>query len=123
MAGNGLLPFSDDAQTIEALSLREVLSWAKDQGMVNVVFEIDAQSIVKALPSCSTDTSYSGMILQDCNAFLSAIGAAHLVFVKRYANMVAHSLARAACSKPGLQQWTLSPPDLIVDVLFADLIS
>ena len=93
MAGHGLLPFVDDAQTIEALGLREVLSWMKNQGMTNVVLEIDAQSIVQAPPSCATDTSYLGIILQDCNGFLSAIIKAHVVFVKRSANMVAHTLA------------------------------
>ena len=73
MAGNGPLPVTEDAQTTEALSLREALSWVKDRGMTNVVFEIDAQTIVKALPSCSIDTLYLGINLQDCNEFLSAM--------------------------------------------------
>ena len=50
------------------------------KGMTNVMLEIDAQSIVKALSSCATDTSYLGIILLDCNGFLSAVGKAH-VFV------------------------------------------
>ena len=42
VAGNGLLLVTEDAQTTETLSLRETLSWVKDRGMTNVVFEIDA---------------------------------------------------------------------------------
>ena len=86
----------------EALSLREALSWVKNQGMINVIFEIDAQSAVLGLHKCHLDNLYLGNILQDCNQLLCAISNAHLVFVKRFTNNVAHCLAQASCSLSGL---------------------
>ena len=102
-----------DATIAKTLSLREALSWVKDQGITNVIFEIDAQSVVLGLHKCLLGNSYLGIILQDCNQLLCAIGNAHLVFVKRSVNNVAHCLARASCSLSYLQQWNMSPPDFI----------
>ena len=56
-----------------------------------------------------------GIILLDCNEFLSAMCNARIVFVKRSANMVAHALARTTCSSSDPR--SLSPPNFIVDVL------
>ena len=87
-----------DTTIAEALSLLEALSWMKNQGMTNVIFEIDAQYVVLGLHKCHLDNSYLGIILQDCNQLLCVIGNAHLVFVKMSANNVAHCLAQASCS-------------------------
>ena len=38
-----------EAIIAEALNLHEALSWVKNQGMTNVIFEIDAQYVVLGL--------------------------------------------------------------------------
>ena len=45
-----------DVTIEEALRLREALSWVKNQGMTNVIFEIDARSMVLRLHKCHLDT-------------------------------------------------------------------
>ena len=56
--------------------------------------ESDALTIVKAILEPHQFISYAGLILDDCKQLLSSINEVIVSFVKRYANMVAHLLAR-----------------------------
>ena len=82
----------------EAVALLEALHFADANRWDRVVFESDSSTLVQALSSpCQGDSEFyaivSSIIYQ-----LSLHSNFEVKFVRRQANMVAHSLARAACS-------------------------
>ena len=82
----------------EAVALLEALHFADANIWDRVVFESDSSTLVQALSSpCKGDSEFyaivSSIIYQ-----LSLHSNFEVKFVRRQANMAAHSLARAACS-------------------------
>ncbi|KAM7529300.1 hypothetical protein LguiB_032710 [Lonicera macranthoides] len=61
------------------------------------------------------------LIIQDCISLRKDIDQCTVSFVRRSANVAAHTLARAAISIIGQECWDPSPPSLILDVLYADI--
>ena len=51
-----------------------------------------------------------GLIIEDCRALVKIIGEVQFSFVRRSANLAAHSVARASGSLSGLQEWNIVPP-------------
>uniref|UniRef100_A0A803QH35 RNase H type-1 domain-containing protein n=1 Tax=Cannabis sativa TaxID=3483 RepID=A0A803QH35_CANSA len=85
----------------EALGVKEALSWIKEKGWIGVYVETDCLSVTQALRSATNMISLFGSIINDCKAILSELSNDSVYFIKRSANMVAHSFARAANLYPG----------------------
>ena len=99
----------------EAISFREALSWLCDKHLDNVVIKTDAQQIVMGLHGVK-DSSYTGLIIDDCLYFLKHFSNLSFYFVRKSTNIVAHECARAALCNPSLQEWE-SPLDFSFHVL------
>ena len=110
------------ADVVEALGVREALSWIKDRGQTKVIIETDCLRVVQAMRSRDVDFSHFGLIIQDCTFILATLRDVKVVFVRRSANSVAHTLVRAAVSMSGFHVWGYTPPDCIASLLHADLI-
>lgn len=112
-----------DPSIAEGMGLREALSWIKMKQMSNVIVEMDAQIIVKAMHNYASSASYLGLVIDDCKDISRSITNLCVVFVKRSANQVAHLLARVSGSMSGLMFWGSNPPSFLLAALAADISS
>uniref|UniRef100_A0A803QG24 RNase H type-1 domain-containing protein n=1 Tax=Cannabis sativa TaxID=3483 RepID=A0A803QG24_CANSA len=91
---------SFSAEVVEALEVKEALSWLKDKGWNMVEVETDSLLTVQEIFNQQQMTSVFGLITHDCKSFLSSLSNVSLRFVKRSANKVAHYVARRSCFYP-----------------------
>lgn len=85
------------------------------------MLESNSQGFVQAFHSSALDLSSSGLLVSDCKSIVKDITSCKVVFIRRSANIVAHTLARAALSMSGHEEWIGVPPLIISDVLCSDL--
>ncbi|KAM6585542.1 hypothetical protein CsatB_012544 [Cannabis sativa] len=83
-----------DASTVEALSIKEALSWIKSKNWQNVEIESDSMISVQGIRGNQMINSLFGLILHDCQILLSSLPFVSLRFIRRSANRVAHVVAR-----------------------------
>jgi ribonuclease HI len=84
----------------EALALHEALKAMHIRGISQVVFESDAKSVVDALHYYRGGNSEFSLLIGHINNLLLSSPNFSVKFIKRQANMVAHTLARVAVSWP-----------------------
>lgn len=106
---------------MEALGLKEALSWTKRLGFKRCVFETDAKLLVDAIREVK-GCAYFHTIVLDCVELLKHFDHVLVEFVYKSANEVAHKLARATHSMSDVQEWLGVPPSFIHDALSIDLI-
>ena len=94
----------------EALGIREALSWLKELQFPCVVIEMDCLQVFRTLVENFSGPNGFGLIMEDCQTLSKFIGEVHFSFVRRYANLTAHSVARVASSILGPQEWKCVPP-------------
>lgn len=104
---------------IEAIALREALSWTKEWRRNKCIFECDAKGVVEAIKE-GGGCSYFHTIIEDCREILKHFNEVLVVFCYRSANMVAHLLAQATCSMSGTQEWLVTAPDFIICTIAAE---
>ncbi|XVE88930.1 hypothetical protein DITRI_Ditri19aG0109600 [Diplodiscus trichospermus] len=88
------LPGLPRVHECEALTLQEALSWVRDLGYSQVIFETDSKMVIDGLHANSPNHSEFGTILSSCNSDLSAEPYFKVKYVRRTANATAHLLAR-----------------------------
>jgi ribonuclease HI len=84
----------------EAIALLEALRELEQRGLSQVIIEIDSKSLVDAIQHIHVGRSEFSSIVCHINNTLLLNPIFLVRFVKRQANIVAHSLARAAISWP-----------------------
>jgi ribonuclease HI len=84
----------------ESLALIEALHALQQQGITHVIVETDSKSVVDAIQHVRGGSSEFSFLISQINNILSCNPNFVVKFVKRQANMVAHTLARAAISQP-----------------------
>ncbi|KAM6584020.1 hypothetical protein CsatB_011022 [Cannabis sativa] len=89
------------AEVIEALGIKEALSWIKGKNWENVVLESDSLLSVQAIRSNQKMSSTFGIVIEDCRLLFSSLNNVKIRFVKRSANRVAHAIARQSRFIPG----------------------
>jgi ribonuclease HI len=82
----------------EGLALLEAIILITSQGLNNVIFESDSQSIVNVVNANFDGNSEHCSIVTCIRQLLSSFTNFKVKFIRRQANMVAHTLARAAIS-------------------------
>jgi ribonuclease HI len=82
----------------ESIALLEALKVMVQRGYSHVIFETDSKSVVDAIHHFRSGHSEFSFIVSNINNILSCNQNFMVKFVKRQANMVAHTLARAAIS-------------------------
>ncbi|KAK2433837.1 hypothetical protein QL285_019052 [Trifolium repens] len=82
----------------EALALFEAMSTLQLQGYTNVIFETDAHNIVNAIRSRKQGVSEFSVIINKIKRLLSLFSGFEVKPIRRQANRVAHTIARAALS-------------------------
>ena len=82
----------------EAIALLEALHFADANRWNRVIFKSDSSTLVQALSSPSDGNSEFYAIVSSIIYQLYLQSNFKVKFVRRQANMIAHTLARAACS-------------------------
>ncbi|KAM6546616.1 hypothetical protein CsatB_027352 [Cannabis sativa] len=81
---------------VEAIGIKEALSWIKTNGWNGVILESDCLRVISDIQCNKHMVSPYGHIISECKALCAEIGNISLSFVKRSSNRVAHSLARSS---------------------------
>ncbi|XP_060972219.1 uncharacterized protein LOC133038174 [Cannabis sativa] len=106
----------------EAIGIREALSWIKDSRWQDVYVETDCLNVVQAI-HCSTEMiSLFGLVIKDCKTLLANLNNVSVSFIKRSANVVAHSFARAAILYPDCSFSLESVPTELLPSLVAEVV-
>jgi ribonuclease HI len=82
----------------EALALLEAMTTLQLRGYNNVIFETDAQNIVGAIRSRKQGVSEFSAIINKIRCVLSLVPGFEVKPIRRQANRIAHTIARAALS-------------------------
>jgi ribonuclease HI len=82
----------------ESIALLEALKVMRQRGISQVIFETDSKSVVDAIHHFHGGSSEFSVIISNINNILSCNPNFMVKFIRRQANMVAHTLARAAIS-------------------------
>uniref|UniRef100_A0A803PF51 RNase H type-1 domain-containing protein n=1 Tax=Cannabis sativa TaxID=3483 RepID=A0A803PF51_CANSA len=105
----------------EAIGIREVLSWLKENRWPQVYIETDSLCVVQAIHSSTDMISLFGSVIQDCKTMLASLNNVVISFVKRSVNVVAHSFARAARLYPDCTCSLETVPTELLPCLVADV--
>uniref|UniRef100_A0A803NYG4 Reverse transcriptase domain-containing protein n=1 Tax=Cannabis sativa TaxID=3483 RepID=A0A803NYG4_CANSA len=81
-------------EVVEAIGVKEALSWIKTKGWGKVEIETDSMLTVQAIRTSHTMSSVFGVVVNDCKHLLSSSPHVSVNFIKRSANRVAHYVAR-----------------------------
>ena len=99
------IKISCSAITMEALACHRAMIFAKDEGVMDCIFEGDAKNIIKAiLASYSSHPEY-GIVISDILKLAGVFSFCNFSHVKRLGNSIAHFLARYSKSRCELQVW------------------
>ncbi|XP_058783600.1 uncharacterized protein LOC131658309 [Vicia villosa] len=94
----------------EALALKEAIQGAITNHLDKVIFESDALKVVQAIHSNHCGNSEFSVIILSTQSLLQIYSNFEVKFVKRQANMVAHSLANVAISWSRRSSFNVPPP-------------
>ncbi|XP_060962076.1 uncharacterized protein LOC133032219 [Cannabis sativa] len=83
-----------DAEVVEAMGVKEALSWIKSKNWSDVEIETDSMLTVQGIRSNYTLNSIFGLIIHDCQLLFSSLNNVRICFIRRSANRVAHVVAR-----------------------------
>jgi len=92
--------FSSSPAEAEALGLLEAIKLVVARGFPFVIFESDCKFVVDAVNSSQVPHNEIGDIISRCQDLLSSHSQFIVSYVRRQANKVAHSIARASLSHP-----------------------
>uniref|UniRef100_A0A803QD58 RNase H type-1 domain-containing protein n=1 Tax=Cannabis sativa TaxID=3483 RepID=A0A803QD58_CANSA len=106
---------------VEAIGVKEALSWIKTKGWEHVILETDSLVVVQALQSNVVMQSLFGSTITYCRNLLKSLPYVNVCFVKRSANNAAHCLARGACFWLDCIFVGSNVPDAINNAVMADL--
>jgi hypothetical protein len=84
----------------EAIALKEAICEVRQRGFSHIIFESDSKIVVDAITTTHVGTFEFSAVISHIKSLLLLCPNFEVKFVKRQANMVAHSLARAAYSMP-----------------------
>ncbi|CAI9773810.1 unnamed protein product [Fraxinus pennsylvanica] len=110
-----------DPLIAEALGVREALSWLKVRFPAVQIIEMDSLLVYNALQKYEVDNSYFGLLIEECRFLALDMPNVKFSWVRRSANQVAHTLAKAASSFHDTIEWSNYSPLFISNVLLADL--
>lgn len=79
----------------EVMAIKESLSWAMESDVQKILNESDCLVIVQAIRNKVPMFFLVGLVIEECRELLCSQKNVSLLFIKRSANVAAHSLARA----------------------------
>jgi len=93
----------------KALGLKEAILWLGELGLSNVHIELDCKLVTDDIVDRTNNHAEFGNIMLTCRSFLTYFPNFKISFVRRQANFVAHTLARASKVYASCQVFDLIP--------------
>uniref|UniRef100_A0A803PSK2 RNase H type-1 domain-containing protein n=1 Tax=Cannabis sativa TaxID=3483 RepID=A0A803PSK2_CANSA len=107
---------------VEAIGIKEALSWIKNMGWTNVIVESDYHlRVINDLKKSKIMASLYGHIISDCKALLANVSSVSFNFIKWSANKVAHVLARSSLVEVDHTFSSITLPTVIASLILEDL--
>jgi hypothetical protein len=103
----------------EAMAVRLALSFARGEGMDNLIIASDCLSVVQSAKASTTDRSFCGPMLEDIKPRMSLFSSCSIRHVYRGQNVGAHCLARSS-EDISMSVWRGVPPECIQDTVSID---
>lgn len=104
---------------VEVWGVYEALEWLEDLQINNADVETDSQLTVNTLRKDMKYNLEVGDVLEDCRSILRSNPNVLIFFVKRLANMVAHSLVRVPC-RVNCHNIFMSPPSVVLETIMLE---
>jgi ribonuclease HI len=98
LAGTNIVNSSYSVVEGEALAIIEAMEELSYRGLQSVIFESDSKQVVDAISSTQNGISEFSILIAHIQTLLSSHNYFEVKYIKRQANNVAHTLARAAYS-------------------------
>ncbi|XP_023918538.1 uncharacterized protein LOC112030088 [Quercus suber] len=105
-----IIPLPTFVEMVEVLAARRALIFAKELGFEKVILEGDSEIAIRAMKSDAYSATPFGHIVSDIKALSSHFRCLIFQHTCRQRNLVAHSLARAACNFPPFYTWMEEVP-------------
>uniref|UniRef100_A0A803NKP8 RNase H type-1 domain-containing protein n=1 Tax=Cannabis sativa TaxID=3483 RepID=A0A803NKP8_CANSA len=113
---------STTPELVEAMGVKEALSWIKRNQPCKVILETDCLVFIQALRSSIEMIFMFGQVVKDCKVLLKELKSVSIFFIRRSTNKVAHSFARASLFYPDCTFNMGSVPIDLLPVLVAEVI-
>ena len=107
----------------KAKAMHEAISFAKDIGLQDVIFETNSTTILNALNDISTAPTSIDNVIQDTHHSLQAFRKTQVQHVKRLGNRPAHTLAHHAKGIDDFVTWIEETSPCIEPFVFQDALS
>uniref|UniRef100_A0A803PKE1 RNase H type-1 domain-containing protein n=1 Tax=Cannabis sativa TaxID=3483 RepID=A0A803PKE1_CANSA len=107
---------------VEAIGIKEALSWIKANAWTNVVVESDCLRVIRDIQKSKHMASPYSHIISECLTLCLDIVGVSFNFVKRSANKVAHVLARSSLSEADCTLSRDALPIVVASLILDDLI-
>jgi hypothetical protein len=117
-----LLGIARDPTVAEAIAARRVVQFGCNMGFDSIELEGDAREIILALGSSVEADSIYGNTVYEARQMLETFLSWRVSHMRREGNMAAHLLAKFAISQQSQRVWLNSCPNVLVNVVNADLI-
>ena len=92
------------------MTVHEALSWMKNLKISKVILEIDCLNVYSPLITQTPNPNGFGLIIEDCQELVKLVGEVRFSFVRRSANVAAHTIIRVEGSMSGHGEWRFVPP-------------
>uniref|UniRef100_A0A7N2M6W5 RNase H type-1 domain-containing protein n=1 Tax=Quercus lobata TaxID=97700 RepID=A0A7N2M6W5_QUELO len=116
-------PWVTDSLEAEALACRTALEFAVDIGLSDIVIEGDCVQVINAIKADRGNLSQLGHVIEDIQVLISGLRWVKVRWVKRSANLVAHSLAWYAKNISNDVIWLEDDPPPTLEPLFHDCLA
>jgi hypothetical protein len=103
----------------EAMAVRLAFSFARGEGMDNLIIAFDCLSVVQSAKASTTDRSFCGPVLEDIKSLMSSFSSCSIHHVYRGRNVAAHCLARSS-EDSSMSVWRGVPLECIQDTIYID---
>ncbi|XP_075640412.1 uncharacterized protein LOC142612181 [Castanea sativa] len=107
----------------EVLACRKALEFAVDIGFAEMVIEGDCVQVINAINSSGVNLSRLGHVIEDIQVLTSGLRWTEVRWVKRSANLVAHSLACLAKNISNDVIWLEDSPQPALESLYHDCLA
>nr|POE91501.1 hypothetical protein CFP56_14609 [Quercus suber] len=117
------IPLPTSMEMVEVLAARRTLLFAKELGFEKVILEGDFEIAIQAMKNDAFSAAPFGHIVSDIKALSSHFRCLTFQHTCRQGNLVAHSLARAACNFPHFCTWIEEVPVSSSSLYLAEIIN
>ncbi|XP_038718208.1 uncharacterized protein LOC120011213 [Tripterygium wilfordii] len=109
-----------DPTLAEALACLQAVKLSSELGFTELIFEGDSAVIVNAINGSVPTRAVWSKVIEEIKRLLGYFMSWKVVFVRRTANLAAHSMAKHALLVQDMQVWIEEVPSSVVNIVYAE---